>query len=218
MARMKTFLMYALVLIGFIFLSYVLENGLIQGMYKPLTGDASNGPYSQMSINDVSGRASNVNGYLNFRIKNESNETVNCYGKIDLFSKQNLLAATEYVEILDFKPSEEKDYTVKFKANEIASYNISLVSELPDKSNIINLFGWEIDLTDFFGKDISNLKLFGVKLKDLCSWSNLKSNGQNAWNWIKIYLASIPWWGYAIGAGIVLWYMPTRYLFGIFPL
>lgn len=36
MKRMRTFLMYALVLVGFIFLSYVLENGLLMGMYDPI--------------------------------------------------------------------------------------------------------------------------------------------------------------------------------------
>lgn len=36
MARMKTFLMYALVLVGFMFLSYVLEDGLVLGMYDAI--------------------------------------------------------------------------------------------------------------------------------------------------------------------------------------
>lgn len=36
MARMKTFLMYALILIGFMFLSYVLEDGLLLGMYDAI--------------------------------------------------------------------------------------------------------------------------------------------------------------------------------------
>ena len=36
MARMKTFLMYLLVLVGFMFLSHVLEDGLILGMYDAI--------------------------------------------------------------------------------------------------------------------------------------------------------------------------------------
>lgn len=171
-----------------------------------------------MHVTDLKGSACNVNGYITFRIKNQSKNAVTCYGKIDLYSKQDLLAATEYIEISNFQPQEEKNYQVKFKANDIASYKVSLVSELPDKSNIINILGWEIDLTDVFGMDLSNTKIFGVKLTDLFSWENVKTAGGNAWSWIQVFLASIPWWGYAIGAGIILWYMPKGYLFGIFPL
>ncbi len=217
MARMKTFLMYALILVGFIFLSFVLEDGLIMGMYDVIEGNSDSGTYAGMQVSDLNGRASSVNGYLSFKVKNESNHTVNCYGKIDLYSKQGLLATTEYIEIANFKPQEEKNYQVKFKANDIASYGVSLVSEVPDKTNIINILGWEIDLTNVFGMDLSNTKIFGVKLTELFSWENVKTAGGNLWGAIKVGLASIPWWGYAIGAGIVLWYMPTRYLFGIFP-
>ena len=66
--------------------------------------------------------------------------------------------------------------------------------------------------------DLSNLTLFGVKLTDLFSWDKIKTAGGNAWSWFKILLESIPWWEYAIGAGIVLWHLPKGYLFGIFPL
>ena len=182
-----------------------------------LNGKADSGSYAGMQVTDLNGRATSVNGYLSFKVKNTSTNTVNCYGKIDLYSKQNLLAATQYIEILDFKPQEEKTYQVKFKANDIASYDISLVSELPDKSNIINILGWEIDLTNVFGMDLSDATIFGVKLTDIFSWDSLKTAGGNAWSWFKILLESVPWWGYAIGAGIVLWYMPKGYLFGIFP-
>lgn len=218
MARMKTFLMYALVLIGFIFLSSVLEDGFVMGMYNKIEGKANSGSYNGIEVTGLEGRATSVNGYLTFKIKNTTGNTVNCYGKIDLYSEQDLLAATEYIEILDFKPQEEKTYQVKFKANDIAYYDVSLVSELPDKSNIINILGWEIDLTNVFGMDLSNLTVFGVKLTDLFSWDNIKTAGGNAWSWFKLLLESVPWWGYAIGAGIVLWHLPKGYLFGIFPL
>lgn len=182
-----------------------------------LDGTADTGVYSGMHITDLKGSATNVNGYLTFNVKNNSNNSVTCYGQIDLYSKQNLLAATEYIEILNFQPQEEKNYQVKFKANEIASYKISLVSEIPDKTNIISIFGWEIDLTNVFGMDLSNFKIFGVKLTELFNWNNIKEAGGNAWSWFRTLSASVPWWGYAIGAGIILWYMPKGFLFGIFP-
>ena len=182
-----------------------------------LSGKIDNGKYAEIEITDFEGRSCNINGYISFKLKNQSKNTVNAYAKVHLYSKQNLLAATDYIEILDFKPQEEKTYQIKFSANEIASYNISLVSEVPDKTNIINLFGWELDLTNIFGLDLSNIKIFGVKLTEMFSWENVKTAGGNAFNWIKIFLADIPWWGYAIGGGIVLWHLPKGFLFGVFP-
>ena len=39
MKRMETFLLYLLAILGFMFLSYVLENGLIENMYKKMNGN-----------------------------------------------------------------------------------------------------------------------------------------------------------------------------------
>lgn len=217
MARMKTFLMYALMLIGFIFLSYILENGLLEDMYKQISANTNHGSYSNIAIDDLNGRATNVNGYINFSLQNQSNKEIDCYAIIDLYSKQGLNAATKYVQIFDFNPGEERNYQVNFKANEIASYKISLVSEIPDKTNIINILGWEIDLTNVFGMDLSNLTLFGVKLSEVFTWDNAKTAVGNAWGWFKVVIESVPWWGYVIGAGIVLWHMPKGFLLGIFP-
>lgn len=216
MDRMKTFLLYALGIIGFMFLSYVLENGLIANMYKKMDGNVTGS--SAIVIEDVSGRASNVNGYMNFKLTNISSlDDVNQYVKIDLYSKQGLHAVTKYIEIADVPSQASKDYQIKFKGSELRTYDISVVSELPDMTNIINILGWEIDLSNVFGMDLSNLKLFGVKLTDIFAWDNVKTAGGNAWSWTVNLLQSIPWWGYAIASGIILWYMPKGFLFGIFP-
>lgn len=216
MDRMKTFLLYALGIIGFMFLSYVLENGLIANMYKKMSGDVVE--TSEIIIEDVSGRASNVNGYMNFKLTNLSPyDDTNQYIKIDLYSKQGLHAVTKYIEITDVPSQNSKDYQIKFKGSELRTYDISIVSELPDMTNIINVLGWEIDLSDVFGMDLSNLKLFGVKLTDIFAWDNVKTAGGNAWSWTVNLLQSIPWWGYAIASGIIIWYMPKGFLFGIFP-
>ncbi len=217
MKRMGTFLLYALGIIGFIFLSYILEDGLISGMYKTMTEAGANISSDKIYISDVSGKASYVNGFMKFKLTNNSNAPSSEYVKIELFSKQGLLATTKYVPITDLDSGKSKEYEVKFKANDINSYKLEIVNEIPDKSNIINVFGWEIDLTDVFGMDLTNATIFGVKLKDIFTWDNLKTAGGNAWSWTKRLLASVPWWGYAIATGIILWYMPRGYLFGIFP-
>lgn len=216
MDRMRTFLLYAVCIIGFIFLSYVLENGLITNMYKKMDGNVLS--TQEILIEDVSGRASNVNGYMNFKLTNLSPyDTTNQYIKIDLYSKQGLHAATKYVEIAGVPSQGSKTYQVKLKGTELRGYDISVVSEIPDMTNIINILGWEIDLSDVFGMDLTNFRLFGVKLTEIFTWDNVQTAGGNAVSWGAALLKSIPWWGYAIATGIIIWYMPNGFLFGIFP-
>ena len=222
MDRMYTFLLYMLGIIGFIFLSYVLEDALIGSMYKTMQGSTTKSEQLaadiQAEVTDAS--ASNVNGFINFRLKNNSEETADGdFVKIDLYDKQGLHAATKYVEIDDLKSGKTKEYNVKFKGTEISDYKLSLVSkdEVPDRSNIINVLGFDIDLSNVLGLDLSNASIFGVKLKKIFNVDNAKSTVGNAWGWFLNITKAVPWWGYAIGAGIILWYMPSRYLFGIFP-
>lgn len=215
MARMKTFLLYFLGIVGFFFLSLLLEDALIENMYVKMTGEVSSS--SSIIIDNDAGKASNVNGYMQFRVSNKSNTTCDDYVKIDLYSKQGLLATTKYVEITDLKPGTAKTYQVKLNGSELRTYKIAIVDEAPDKSKIINILGWEIDLENFFGMDLSDLSIFGVRLADIFNKDNIKTTGSNIWNWTINFLNSIPWWGYMIGGSIILWYMPSRFLFGVFP-
>lgn len=215
MDRMKTLFTYALLIVGFLILSLILEDGLLMDMYNTITGNA-NGTY----VNSNSGflvqvddsRATNVNGFLRFKIKNTTGRFIErCYAKIDLYSKQNLLAVTKYAEINNFQVDEERKFELKFKANEISRYEISMVEEAPDKSNILNLFGWEIDLTNVFGMDLT--KMFGGAL----NVETIKETGISVFSWIKVIVSSVPAWAYVIAGGIVLWNLPKGFLFGIFP-
>lgn len=222
MDRMKTFLTYALLIVGFFALSILLENGLLMAMYKNISG-SFNGDYqgtgTRFSIQNVSAEACNVNGYISFDLINTTGKFIDkCYAKIDLYNEQKLLADTKYIEISNVHPDYKQRFNIKFKANNIEKFAISIQSNLPDKTNIINVFGWEIDLTNVFGLgiDLSNLTIFGVKLTDLFSWDNAKTTLGRFGNWSIAFLESVPWWGYAIGGTIVLLRLPVFYLFGIF--
>ena len=185
-------------------------------MYKKMNGDVFS--TSEVLIEDVEGRASNVNGYMTFKLTNLSQyDELNQYLKIDLYSKRGLKATTKYIEIADLPSKSSKDYQIKLRGSELRSYDISVVSELPDMTNIINVFGWEIDLSDVFGLDLTNFKIMGIKLTEIFTWDNVKTAGGNAKDWSITLLKSIPWWGYAIAAGLICWYMPNGFLFGIFP-
>ena len=217
MARMKTFFLYAFSIVLFIFLSLLLEDALIENMYVPMSGEVDSN--SEIAIDNFSGKATNVNGYMQFRLSNNSSSTCDDYVKIDLYSEQGLLAATKYVEITDLEPGYTKTYQLNLKGNNFASYKISVIdaSEVPDKSKVLNILGWEIDLTNIFGLDLSKLRIFGIKLAEIFTWDNIKTAGGNAWNLAVEVVNSVPWWGYMIGWSIILWQMPKGFLFGFFP-
>lgn len=217
MARMKTFLTYALCIVGFIFLSLLLEDALIENMYVKMSGEVTSSP--TIIIDNHTGKATNVNGVMQFRLSNKSKTKCDDFIKIDLYSEQGLLAATKYVEITDLNAGYTKDYQLKLKGDNFASYKIAIIdaSEVPDKSKVLNLFGWEIDLTNVFGIDLSDFTFFGIKLSEFFTWDNIKTTAGNAWDWSMALLNTIPWWGYLIGGSIALWYMPKGFLFGLFP-
>ena len=79
------------------------------------------------------------------------------------------------------------------------------------------MFGWEIDLTNVLGMDLSNVTIFGAKLTDIFSWDGLVTGAGNAWSWFVELVASVPWWGYSIASMIIFWHMPKGFLFGVFP-
>lgn len=202
MDRMKTFLTYALLIIAFFVVSVLLENGLLLAMYSKIDGEL-NGYYEQntgkMSFENISAKACNVNGYINFDLINTTGAIVDkAYLKVELYNQVDLLSDTEYVEIRNMAQGENKNYNLKFKANNIEHFKVSIIKELPDKTNIINVLGWEIDLTNVFGLgiDLSNVTIFGTKLTDIFNWSNIKSTGYNFWSWFVHFVTNIPWWGY----------------------
>ena len=224
----KKFFTYIFILISFYIVSIILENGLIYNMYAKITGIINDSAYikgifTELEITDKDSRATNVNGYINLNVKNNMNSNLEkCYLKLDLYNERNLLAETEYIEVSNLNSGSNKNYDIKFKANNIERYKITLIEEAPDESHIIRIFGWEIDYkklgidpTNLFGLGIDATNLFGlgIDLTQLFNWEKIKQGGISAWNWCVDFATSIPVWAYVIAGGIVLWHLPKGYLF-----
>jgi hypothetical protein len=214
---MKTFLTYLILFVGFYIVSVILENGLLYIMYANITGTAeqtlitADQNSSDITVIIEEAKASNVSGHIKIKIKNTSGHYIEkCCAKVELFTKRNILATTKYIDVNNFKAQETRTYEIKFKADEIASYAVTLQENAPDTSNIINVLGWEIDLSDVFGVDLS-------RLKEMVNLDGLKSGATSVMQFGVNLATSVPWWGYLVAGGIVLWYMPVRFLFGLFP-
>lgn len=215
MDRVKTFATYVILIFGFFGLSILLENLALRGMYKNISCEfdsSYNDSADSFKIENVNASACNINGYIEFDLTNTSERTIDkCYAKVDLFNKQGLLAKTDYIEVLDLKPGETRNFKIKFKANNIERFAVSVVESIPDKANIINILGWEIDLSNIFdtGIDLTEMTIFGTKITDLFGGKvdidkdgivdTVKEKGKYLWNWLMVNLKAVPWWAYGIG-------------------
>ena len=214
MSTMQNFRNYFIWIIAFFVVSVILENALINDMYDEIDGVANGNVTFTGSVNTdlevtvEEARATNVNGYLIVKVKNVTGRAIEkCCAKIDLYTLRNRLASTKYVDISNFDVNEEKRFKINFKGEEIGSYSVTLQEDAPDKTYILDLFGFEVDIRNVFGMDLSSI----------INPANLKETGVNMWGLTLGFLKTVPAWAYLIAGGIVIWYMPKGFLFGIFP-
>lgn len=206
MSRMKTFLIYFLIFAGFFIVSNLLEYGLILNMYADIEGIVNNN--DNLTIDVEKAKATNVNGYMDMNIKNDSSEYLEkYYAKIDLYDKYNQESVTEYALISDLQPGECATYKISFRGEKINRYSVELVSEVPDKTNIINILGWELDATNLFGLGIDLTNIYGVDITQYLSIDGIKNGAKQAWDFGVDFAKDIPAWAYAIAALTILWYL-----------
>ena len=207
MDRMKTFFGYFLLLVGMFIVFNLLENGLVSSMFAEVQGTAIGN--DQLAIEVLDSKASNVNGHMDIKITNTSDEYVDkAYAQVDLIDEYGKVVSTEYITVEDLAPGESKTYKVRYDGNYIEGYKVALVDEIPDKSNVIDIFGWEFEKNNLFGIDLTNLKIFGIdvgnKIIDLLNGA--KKYGRAGWSFFMSLANFVPMWAYAIAAMIVISY------------
>lgn len=116
MDRMKTFLLYALCVIGFFIFSNVMMNLAIHGTYKTMHVDLYKYDGIEMQINE--NKYTSVNGYVGGKIINNTKDIItNKYIKIDIYSKRDVLLGTKYVTVNNFRPNETREFKMGYKLN-----------------------------------------------------------------------------------------------------
>lgn len=130
MKRLKTFLLYALVIAAFWFLSDFLIYMAVNGTYEPIeTKVVAEVP----NVNVAESKATYVNGYVKGNIYNETNETINNkYLKIDLYSPRNVNLGTKYIKIENLEAGKTQDFEMWFKFQDVEYCNITVVDNALD--------------------------------------------------------------------------------------
>ena len=140
MSRLKTFGKYILLLVAFYIVSNILAYFCIVTTYSPIDKEINES--NNISITIKNAKATIVNGKIEGKIKNNSNEQLeNKYLKCDLISKRGPLILTKYIEIESIEAGEEKNITVNFRAENINKCVIQVVDEYTEGENtkLINI-------------------------------------------------------------------------------
>lgn len=125
MARMKTFLIYALLVVGFfIFSEFIISVGL-NSSYKDIERKDN---ISQVEITQA--QATLVNGKIKGIIKDsEQDNLTGKYVEIDLYSERDNMIGKRYVEINTTEVNREQEFSIYFEAEDVTSYSVAIVDE-----------------------------------------------------------------------------------------
>ena len=128
MKRMKTFLIYALLIIAFWLFSDILIYISVNSTYANVESRVyTNSP----EIIIGQSKATYVNGYVKGGIKNNTEGIINNkYLKIDMYSPRDIKLGTKYVQINNLKPNEYTDYEMWYKYNDVEYVTITTTDNI----------------------------------------------------------------------------------------
>ena len=124
MSRLKTFLIYALIIAGFWFLSDFLIYMAVNGSYKAIEAKVM---VETPNINVSDTKATYINGYVKGNIYNNTDATINNkYIKMDFYSPRDVHLGSKYVKIENLESQNSKDFEMWFKYTDVKYCNITI--------------------------------------------------------------------------------------------
>ena len=151
MSRLKTFGKYLLMFVAFYIFVTVASIGFIKGTYETMEQNVYSSDEIQIEVDEA--KSTFVNGYVKGKLTNNSDSDIHSkYVKINFLSKKGNVILTKYLDIDELKAKETKNFTINFEAENIKSFNMSVVEE---KSN-----AQLINLSDAENEKIKNISIF----------------------------------------------------------
>ena len=141
MKRMKTFLIYALCIIGFFIFSEIMININLESTYQNI------GRKDRISqVNIYQAQATKINGRIKGHIYNDLNNKIESnYVRIDLYSSNNNLLGSKYIDVSNMREKETRQLELYFKVQDVEYYEVKFTDEKEDIGSFEELFR---DLTD----------------------------------------------------------------------
>ena len=154
MKRLKTFRTYLILFVLFYIFVSVMSIGFIKGNYKDIEGYIQK--IENLSVNVSDAKATMVNGHIVGTLTNNSSDnTILKYVKIDFISSRENKILTKYLQVDELKSGETKNFTINFRAENIKSYNITIVDEYEQEQSNVNL----INLQDAENEEVKNVSI-----------------------------------------------------------
>ena len=133
MSRMKTFLIYLLVVVAVYFFVDFASFAYIKTTYEDLQNFSINMENPKIKITDS--KATYINGYIKGILLNNEEYTIDKkYVKFEFYSNNNVLLGKKYVKLDNFAPNQEKEFEVRFNLENVNHYKISLADEAENVS------------------------------------------------------------------------------------
>ncbi len=132
--RMHNIIMYILIIALLFVFSNVMIYLYINGTYKAIEDSKIEVENPNITIEQA--KATYVNGYVNGKIKNNTEETINeKYIKFEFSTLRDVNIGNKYLKIENLEPGQEIEYKVNFKYQDIKKMKISEATAEEVKKN-----------------------------------------------------------------------------------
>lgn len=143
MARMKTFGIFALIVIGFMIFSNIMINLATKAVYSPMNVYLNTRSGEDIEIE--SSKSTYVNAIVKGKFTNNTKQDMhNQYLKIDVYSRRGNLLDTKYVALDHLKVGESKDFTMGFKSMEAVTCTMQITDNAVENSSGTSFISEEV--------------------------------------------------------------------------
>lgn len=163
MDRLKTFFIYALIIVLFWIFSVIASNLLLKNSYKSVDKNniAIEKTNNGFEINIEKANANKSQSYFTGTVKNTSNKVIEKqYVKVESFYKGKFMQE-KYLAFENMQPGEERKFKLLYEVGNVDEYKVSYVNEIPVNKTIID--DAITSVKGFFEKTISKMKGLDVK-------------------------------------------------------
>lgn len=133
MSRMKTFFIYALLVVGVLLVTDVIINICLNSNYTPIENYEIETASPKLEITEA--RKTSLNGYIGGTITNNTGEDIQTtYIKIELISKQGNRLGTEYLKVDSLKQNETKEFRLSYRYSDVARFAIGTENDIIEEN------------------------------------------------------------------------------------
>ena len=131
MNRVKTFFIYAILVIIVILLTDFIANLCLESAYRNI--EQYEIATSSPKIEITEAVTTNANGRVKGTVKNESNTLMqNLFIKIELLSNIGNVLGTEYLQVGNLQVNQSKEFELRYRYYDVDSFVISTTNEVTD--------------------------------------------------------------------------------------